>query len=273
MCADVSRTHYFHAEANSLGGFIDKPLQKTMPPQASSSLPPVGGHVTHRTEAFHFEGIFSCRSSHTRVSGRHIEEDGSASTVATSVIEGLNIAEVITAERVVAKVSMVHPAKGGAPIVSFTGSRFEGLLIGGCDASLSLNASLLEGGQSVTAKREPITWPIFHKTGKQQADKLVKSAKGEDGFQWITDRYGWLASESKPNGRALCSLVDGVHPAVPGRSFGHVLHIPNFGKVILGEIVAYPGSVRICMIRAELGSPASGGMTMAMSVVNGDTFP
>ena len=120
MCADVSRTHYFHAEANSLGGFIDKPLQKTMPPQASSSLPPVGGHVNHRTEAFHFEGIFSCRSSHTRVSGRHIEEDGSASTVATSVIEGLYIAEVITAERVVAKVSMVHPAKGGAPIVSFT---------------------------------------------------------------------------------------------------------------------------------------------------------
>ena len=125
------RSHYFHAEASSLGGFIDKPVHKTIPPQASSSLPSVGGHVTHRTEAFNFEGIVSCRSTHTRVSGRPIEEDGSHSTVTTSVIEGLNIAEIVTAERVVAQISLVHSAKGGAPLVSFTGSRFEGLLIGG----------------------------------------------------------------------------------------------------------------------------------------------
>jgi hypothetical protein len=273
MCADVSRTHYFHAEANSLGGFIDKPFQKTMPPQASCSLPTVGGHATHRAEAFNFEGIVSCRSSHAHVSGRYVAEDGSASTVATSVIEGLNLAEVITAERVVAKVSMVHPAKGGAPIVSFIGSRFDGLLIGGRDASLSWNSSLVEGGQEAAAAREPITWPLFHKTGKQQAAKLVKTVKGDDSFQWITDRYGWLASESKASGCVLCSLVDGVPEGVPGRSFGHVLHIPNFGKIIFGEVIAYPASVHLSMIRAELGSPTSGGMNFAIAAMNGTGFP
>jgi hypothetical protein len=269
MGSDVRKVHYFHAEANSLGGFIDKPVQKTVPPQSSSSLPAVGGHVTHRAEALNFEGIVSCRSSYTRVSGRHIE-DGSPSTVATSVIEGLNIADVVTAERVVAQVSIEHPANGGAPIVSFTGSRFEGLLIGGHDASPSWNSSFLERG---SASREPITWPLFHKTGKQQAAKLVKSAKGDDGFQWIIDRYGWLASESKANGCVLCSLVDGVDQGVPGRSFGHVLHVPNFGKIIFGEVVAYPASVHLSMIRAELGSPASAGMNMASAVVNGSGFP
>jgi hypothetical protein len=272
MHSSARKAHYFHAEANSLGGFIDSPVQKMMPPQASSSLPAVGGHVSHQTQAFNFEGIVSCRSTQTRVSGRYVEEDDSHSAVAISVIEGLNIGEIITADRVVAQVSIQHPASG-APIFSFTGSRFEGLRIGGCDAALSLNTSLLEGGNGAAAAREPITWPIFHKTGKQQAAKLVNNAKGKDGFQWVVDRYNWLASESKASGRALCSVVDGVSQAAPGKSFGHVLHIPNFGKVIFGEIVAYPASVRICMIRAELGSPTAALMNMASAVVNGDVFP
>jgi len=273
MRSGATKAHYFHAEANSLGGFIDSPVQKMMPPQASSTLPAVGGHVSHQAQAFNFEGIVSCRSTQTRVSGRYVEEDDSHSSVAISVVEGLNIGEIITADRVVAQVSIQHPASGGAPIVSLTGSRFEGLRIGGCDAALSLNTSLLEGGDGAAAAQEPITWPIFHKTGKQQAAKLVNSAQGKDGFQWIVDRYNWLASESKASGRALCSVVDGVSQATPGRSFGHVLYIPNFGRVILGEIVAYPASVRICMIRAELGSPAAAGMNMASAVVNGDVFP
>jgi hypothetical protein len=273
MRSNARKVHYFHAEANSLGGFIDKPIQNTVTPQASSSLPAVGGHASHRTEAFNFEGILSCRSANTRVSGRHIEEDGSPSTVATSVVEGLNIAEVVTADRIVAQVSIVHPAEGGAPVVSFTGSRFEGLQIAGCDASLALNSSFQERGPAAAGSREPITWPLFHKTGKQQAAKLIKSAKGEDGFQWIIDRYGWLASESKPNGCVLCSLVDGVDPAVPGRSFGHVLHVPNFGKIIFGEVMVFPASVHLSMIRAELGSPASAGMNISSAMVNGGTFP
>ena len=142
----------------------------------------------------------------------------------------------------------------------------------GADASLSFNTSLLEGGAEAATAREPITWPLFHKTGKAQADKLVKTAKGDDGAQWIIDRYGWLA-ESKANGCALCSLVDGVHPGVPGRSFGHIVHIPNFGKIIFGEIVAYPASVHLSMIRAELGSPTSGALTMAAASANGTGFP
>jgi hypothetical protein len=271
MRSDVKKVHYFHAEANSLGGFIDQPVQKTVPPQASSSLPAVGGHVTHRTEALNFEGIVSCRSAYTRVSGRHVE-DGTPSTVATSVLEGLNIGEVVTAERVVAQVSIQHPVKGH-PIISFTGSRFEGLRIAGRDASLLLNESLLEGGATAPASREPLTWPLFQKTGNLQAAKLIKSAKGDDDFKWIIDRYGWQAPGSKANGCALCSLVDGMHQEVPGRSFGHVLHVPNFGKIFFGEVIAFPTSVHLSMIRAELGSPTSASMNMVSAVVNGHGFP
>jgi hypothetical protein len=269
MASTVNKVHYFHAEANSLGGFIEQPIKKVIPGQASASLPAVGGHVTNSTEAFNFEGIVSCSSAYTRVSGRHLETDGTPSTMVTSVVEGLNLLEVVTADRIVAQVSMEHPVDGGPPTVTFTGSRFEGLKIGGHDASPTLNSSLLDSG----AGTGPITWSLFQKTGKLQAAKLVKSAQGGGAaYQWIVDRYGWIAPAKAP-GSILCSLVDGVAPSVPGKSFGHVMDIPGFGKVIFGEVLAFPASVHLSMIRAELGSPTSGGLNMASVTSNGNTIP
>jgi hypothetical protein len=273
MASTVNKVHYFHAEANSLGGFIEQPIKKVIPGQASASLPSVGGHVTNRTEAFNFEGIVSCSAAYTRVSGRHLEADGTPSTMVTSVVEGFNLLEVVTADRIVAQVSIEHPVDGGDPVFTFTGSRFEGLKMGGQDASLTLNSSLLDSG----AGTGPITWPLFQKTGKLQAAKLVKSAQsGGAAYQWVVDRYGWIApakAPAKAPGSILCSLVDGVAPSVPGKSFGHVMDIPGFGKVIFGEVLAFPASVHLSMIRAELGSPTSGGLNMARAVVNGTTVP
>jgi hypothetical protein len=273
MASTVNKVHYFHAEANSLGGFIEQPIKKVIPAQASASLPSVGGHVTNSTEAFNFEGIVSCSSAYTRVSGRLLETDGTPCTLVTSVVEGFNLLEIVTADRIVAQVSIEHPIDGGDPVVNFTGSRFEGLKIGGQDASLTLNSSLLDNG----AGTGPITWPLFQKTGKLQAAKLVKSAQsGGAAYQWVVDRYGWISppkAPAKAPGSILCSLVDGVAPSLPGKSFGHVMDIPGFGKVIFGEVLAFPASVHLSMIRTELGSPTSGGTNTANGVVNGTTIP
>jgi hypothetical protein len=269
MASNVTKVHYFHAEANSLGGFIQQPIKQAVPAQASVSLPSVGGHVTNRTGAFNFEGVVSCTASHTRVSGRLLETDGTPSTMVTSVVEGFNLLEIVTADRIVAQLSIEHPVDGGDPVVTFTGSRFEGLKIGGQDASLTLNSSLLDSG----AATGPITWSLFQKTGRQQAAKLVKSAQsGGAAYQWVVDRYGWIAPAKAP-GSILCSLVDGVAPSVPGKSFGHVMDIPGFGKVIFGEVLAFPAAVHLSMIRAELGSPTSGGMNAAYVSGNGGTVP
>ena len=236
---NVKKVHYFHAEANSLGGFIDKPTQKVVPSQASASLPSVGGHAANRTEAFNFEGVVSCTSAYSRVSGRHLENDGSSCTSVTSVVEGLNLLEVVTADKVVAQISMEHPADGGPPVVSFTGSRFEGLKIGGRDVSLTLSSSLLDGGVA----REQITWPLFQKTGGQQAAKLVKSAKSSgDTYQWVVDRYGWIASDRGPktSESILCSLLDGVDAPVPCKVFRPRHGYSEFWKTHLWRSISLP---------------------------------
>jgi hypothetical protein len=276
MRSEAEKAFYFHADANSLGGFIEKPFQKMVPAQASISLAAVGGHDTRRTEAFNFEEIVSCRSAYTRVSGRQATTGGSASTLITSVVEGLNILEVVTAERLVAQVSVEHKITGGFPLISFTGSLFEGLKIGGCDAPLTLNSSLLACGRGITTSPEGIRYPLFQETGRQQAAKLVKSIEADEEqeeFRWLIGRYGWMASAPPPDGFVLCSLVDVVDPAIPGTSFGHVVEIPDFGRIFLGEILASPLSVRLSMIRAELGCGVSGGVNAAAAGGIGHMVP
>ena len=278
MSSSAKRVFYYHADANSLGGFIDHPFQKIVPSQASVALPAVGGFATTRTGAFNFEEIVSCRAAYTRVSGGQTAQDAPFSTSVTSVVEGLNILDLITAERIVAQICIHHPLDGGLPQISFTGSHFEGLKIGGCVASLTLNAKLQECGRAAGNSRAPISWPLFQETGAQQAAKLIKSveeAESGDECRWLTERYGWMASgrEQKACGPVLCSLVDGVAPAIPGRSFAHILQVPELGRLFFAEIVAFPASVQLSMVRAELGCGTSGSVQAAGAIVNGTMYP
>jgi hypothetical protein len=268
MRSDAKKVFYFNADANSLGGFIETPFQKIVPSQASVSLPPVGGHATTKTEAFNFEGIISCRSAYTRVTGTQIAPDGPWSTTVTSVIEGLNILEVITAERLVAQLSVVHPREGGNLEISLAGSHFDRLRLGGCDAFPRLNPTLL------CEAKTSLKLPAFQQTGREQAGKIVGNPPAaRDGFQWVRDRFGWMAEGSEEKQGVLCSLVDGLDGAVPGTSFGHAVEIPDFGRIFIGELLVYPNSVQFALIRAELGCSVSGGVSACGARANGGTVP
>ncbi|HEX4022332.1 MAG TPA: hypothetical protein VHX63_14400 [Acidobacteriaceae bacterium] len=277
MQSDDNKVFYYHADASSLGGFIEAPFQKVIPAQASVSLPAVGGYATVRTESFMFEEIVSCRSAYTRVSGREIAKDGSWSTLVTSVVEGVNLLEVVTAERIVAQISVEHLRNGGAR-VSFAGTRFENLRLGGREVFPVLNSSLLASRQENDNSKSQGTWDTFLKVGKEQAHELAKSIQESDNrsaFQWALQRYGWMDSkrELQQDGCVLCSLVDGVEGAAPGRSLGHFVEIPDFGRVFLGELTVFPRAIQLTMVRAELGCNVQGKISMGVGGINGTTMP
>lgn len=277
MRSKAAKTFYFHADAHALGGFLETPSQQHIPLQSSLSLPSVGGHALVRTPAFNFEEIVSCRSAYTRVSGLQTGADGSSTTLITSVVEGLNILEVFTAERLVAQITVEHLTDGSFPRISFTGSTFEGFKVGGCDAQLSLNPTLAAcGGAGFSGKL--ITYPLIRETGREQAAKLVEGIEHDESgesYRWLIERYGWMASarEIAADGFVLSSLVDSVDPAIPGRSFGHVIEVADFGTVFLGEVIAFPGSVQLTMVRAELGCAAKGRVSGPSAKVNGTMVP
>jgi hypothetical protein len=278
MRSDAKRTFYFNTDANSLGGAIDAPFQQTIPSQASASLPAVGGHITHRTDTFNFEEIISCRAAYTRVTGRALQTDGPWSAVLTSVVEGLNILDIVTADRMVAQLSVEYTSGEKYPTVSLAGSHFDHLKIGGYDAHPQLNSSLLIPACSSDSSQSSLTFPDFQRTGRRQAGTLLNSTLEEEKRvvpAWITERYGWMTSDqdSVEDDFVLCSLVDSVDRAIPACSFGHVLEIPDFGRIFLGELLVTPRSVRISMVRADLGCNVSGAVSAASGGVGGHMVP
>jgi hypothetical protein len=59
-------------------------------------------------------------------------------------------------------------------------------------------------------------------------------------------------------GTLLCSLVDGLDGGHSNESCGHIVEIPGFGRIFLGELWVLRNSVQLVAIRAELGCPVKG---------------
>jgi hypothetical protein len=265
----VPKSFYFHAHASSLGGALETPHKKVVPSQASVALPSVGGHATARTEAFNCDEIVSCKAAYTRVTGGQFEANGSWTTLVTSVVEGLNILDVVKVDRAVAQIAVEHPGDGGDPTISLAGSHFDGLRLGGFNVSPTLNPTLLGTGTA-----DSIGWPIFQSTGRDQAVKIVQKARAGKNAKWVLDRFEWMtAAKPKADGAVVSSLVDGIDQPVPGRAFGHALEIPHFGKVFLGELLVSRSSIQLSMVRAELGCATTGMVAAVSGVVSGTPIP
>jgi len=256
----------FRADANALGGFLELPDRKVVPTVAPVSLPPVGGFATARADRFNLEDIVSCAAAYTRVSGVE-NRDGSIGILTTAIVEDLNILEVVRAERVVAQVSISLPKGGSAIDISLAGSRFEGLRVAGSDAHPIPNRALTFPASPQTGHHLPLTWQDVQKAGQSQAKALVdsfKACRDGDANQWAQDRHGWM--DSKPpaeGGDLLCSLLDGFGARDSFESYGHIVVIPGFGRFHFGELFLSRASVQLVMIRAELGCPVQGKITVA----------
>jgi hypothetical protein len=254
------RFYSFRADANALGGFLDEPFEKIIPVLAPVSLPAVGGFATARSEAFNLEEIVSCSSAFTRVSGRE-HADGSISILVTATVERLNILEVLTAERIVAQLS-ISISNGKEPLkFTLAGSCFEGLRIAGRDCCPKLNSRLHQPGSGTSSHGLTLTCQDIRQTGRDQAAKLINGFKGASpgAHQWAKARHEWMTSKRPADdGAVLCSLVDGFEGAGPTDGCGHIVEIPGFGRFILGELVVSRKSIQLVAIRAELGCPVFG---------------
>src|SRR5262249_11129354 len=120
--------HSFHyrACAHAFSGNITRPFQQSIDIQAPITLPSIGGHGQSRVENFQFREFFSFKKGYPLVSGSQ-EDDGSYNTLVTATVEGLNIFDVITADRIVARLHSKHKKDAPEGEVSLVGSKFENL--------------------------------------------------------------------------------------------------------------------------------------------------
>jgi hypothetical protein len=278
MQTDVKKVFYFHADANSLGGYLENPF-RAIPSQASVSLPAAGGAASVRVHDFKFEELISCRSTYTHVAGRPVKTNGPWIARVTAVAEGVNILNVLTAERAVARVFVEHPENGGPPRISFAGSHFHKLQFLGKDIEPTWNPTLLpehhRGGDAYN-EDEPFTpeieWQVLQDVAQRQSAALREASGVPD---WALNRYGWQAGREKLEGASctICSLVDKIPAPAGAQSYGHFLEVPDIGRFFFAEALVMPQSIQLTLLRAELGCKTQGAATIATARTDGTSFP
>jgi hypothetical protein len=272
MEASKSRVYYYHADASPFGGHITHPIEKLITAQAPTSLAQAGGHAASQVGPFKLDDIATGQSAYSEIFGSVNKTNGAWTTLVTSVVEGLNVMEVVTADRVVSRLSVEHPLVGDNPRVSFMGSQFENLRIAGAEVEPVLNLGLL----ATPGNQFPSVPFVEDKAFLDKAIDQSKTMLGTKGApDWLASRYGWVNSEEarKKKGYVQCSLVEQVERVKHATSFGHVVNVPGFGNVFLGELIVAQGVFRLTLIRIEMGCAGDGNMSIGTSNSNGSTMP
>lgn len=280
MSQGSGKSHYYNAQATVIEGHLDLPLRQEIRPQAQVCLPGNGGYFSNRVENFRVEEVISIRSGYSQVAGNRDPKPGHGhSTLTTVVVEGLNVLEVVTADRVVGQILTDHPddaSDGCVPSISFLGTRFENLRIAGRPVELDLNLEILGSRPANNApyhEDDSLKGRIF--------DLYQRILGGENLPADLFDRYNQLSSNLGSSEEVECSLVNSASGDYPGHSFGHVITVPNFGKIILAKLtvkherlaqeIGYcpKTTVILTMIDLELGCAASGHVPIGTGSSNG----
>ena len=256
----LEQYHIYHAEAQILSGHLKHPIKQPIELEGHVILEKTRreGHITRSTNSASMEGLISFKAGLTRASGNKIEKkdpwgnDHSGwVTLSTSVIESLNIFEVLTADRVVAQVSTEHPMKDGhVPKVTFLGTRFENLRIGGYPVELELDLGIC--GSKPKKDRPYLEDPDFLKRVEKQLEAVTEADDVPEGLaqEYKSEITGIddLRKRAKrglnpPKDKSIfvhCSLVKKIGPIpIPGvKIFGNIIFIPDFGTVALAELEA-----------------------------------
>src|SRR5260370_40566101 len=234
--------HQGHAYAMSLQ--FQRPVDHLIEVQASTSLPTTGGHGNARVDNFRFKDLVSFKAGYSHVSGSE-QKDGDKvfhTTLVTSVVEGLNLLDVVTADRIVARLSASYEFGEEEAHILLLGSRFENLRILGCPVNVEFHHELF------------LKLDTFETIRKEFATNADLKKIAQDPFQ-----SGHKQKPPEAHGVLLCSLVKEIQTNCPGvtRNEHHGLEIPTFGRIYLRAVMADPSKRTVTMLRLQLGSPVS----------------
>src|SRR5260370_14559212 len=200
---------HFHAHGQALSGEFRHPLWAVIPAQDSGTLSTIGGHAMEEIENFHFQDFVCFKSAQAHISGRR-RRDETFVTHASTVVKGLNILGMITAERIVSRLTSVHSPNEPEGHIIADDSRFEGLKINGEEVKVTLRHDLL------------VKCKTFGELTKSIADDK---------------KSGKIVSLDQDRQGAICSLVERIDTRLKGVDVKqHVIKVENFGKIFLAEI-------------------------------------
>ena len=274
------RKHEFHAEAEVLSGELHLPLRQKIEPQTTAHLYSKGGYISEHSEPYRLEGVVSFNKAYSQVAGNRSTKEGHGwATLTTTVVEQLNVLEILTADRVVGQIIVDHPAEGYVPQISFLGTRYENLRIAGHPLDVELYLRLL-GDKPAEDGAYSTHGPVVERVREQYGAILGR----QDLPAKVRDEYNQLSSTLGASESFKCSLVKRITGSFPGTVFGHILIIPDFGTVSLADVtvthedynqrgVPKKTTVGLTMLGLKLGCAIDGILPIGSGNSNGTTHP
>jgi len=288
-------SHDYHAEASVLHGHLKLPLNQEIHQQVPVLLKDRrGGHFFQRAEHYSLQGLISFKSGYSHVSGNRSLKNHGWVTLATSVLEGLNVLDVITADRMVAQVSTEHPLENGhVPHLTFLGTHFENLRVGGYPVQVELDLGIC--GDKPRGDIPYTEDPSFlDRIGRQcasiaDAPGLPSALRAEydEELQQIAEIRSGNGSgkgDGKPP-KLGCTLVKTISKIPIATSYGNVLEIPGFGTVSFAAVevgaLAPAGTMgekvgnyfNLTMLKMKMGCIGDGNLSAGSVTANGHTHP
>jgi len=249
--------YHYNACAHAFSGHFTRPFHEVIDVQAPCALPTIGGYGSARVDNFKYREFISFKSGYSHISGSRQEEDGSNNTLVTSVLENLNLLDVVTADRVICRLYSKHHPKDSEAEITIVGSKFENLKIAGYPVHVELDFDLFE------------SIPTYEKATTEFAKNSKFRKIAQDPFQ-----SGHSLPKRGAYGAFLCSCVKEMDTDCPGVTRkGHSFNVKGFGKIFLGEVLIKHGERNLNMLRIQFGSSTTGGGTGGSGKSNGTHYP
>jgi hypothetical protein len=276
MKCNRNHSQYFYdASAYGLAAEIERPVKQSVHTQAASVLSTSGGRGSNRVEKFCLPPFVSFAAAYTEVGGSYDECHNMHTTYASAIVEGLNIADVVTADRVVSRMVIYSPEVGnedGEHSYDITGSHFDNLRVAGHQIDVKLATQTLHQHDTYSkfetaycGGRAGDLLPWGDQDDKQLND-LEKSEEQYHALNGLGQRAKqWKKKKTSGKGGAYwCSaaghldLKDHVKDSEL-KNFGAIILIPKFGVVRLAEMLVHRDYRRLTMFRVDMCSGSSGG--------------
>jgi len=275
---------FYQAGAFGLGGHISVPgsFSETLEVKASISLPPSGGRGKARVEGHDYNRApvaISFAFAESEVAG-YLRPDGKHQAVSTVTVNGLNVMNRVTAEKVVCRLvsteylaprtqadSGTEELADGMEVVA-VGSYIRDLRIDGFSVK-PIHNELLLGEKTYSSLRKSCKDAFVDPDGNAFSlpdlgpIKRTHSAKNRQTILRRFDDCSVLASIYKKVEVEEGSLL---------KPIGTTVLVPDFGRVRLGEFLISRDARQLTMIVCQLGCPVDGEVAIAGVRGNGSDY-
>ena len=241
MIKPEGKRFLYRAHAVGAAGSFRKPYTEYVDAQASCALAITGGVASSCVRDFSYRNIMSFSLAESSILGQPGETEGVYTTLSTVTLEDFNVMNMITADRIVARLSSRTYSDRQEAAFLAIGSHFDNLRVAGQPVSMDLDGDILAKWETYEQAR----------AGYQEREHI-----------------------KIPDHQLICrSIVYNVSEPSGTKVTGNRIDIPHFGSVYLGEIYVLGKSRRVVMMRIAFGCPVDGDGSAGDVENNGEPYP